>query len=406
MNWTAPATEHQRFFDELSGGDRRQLWARDGRLGEDADLVYLEVGAAPRFRSSRLVPRHMLCPMPGCPCPRFKTAKGGSKRDHFVHEFDPNLVLDHHGPQAAGIHAASLLAQWARGEGMRVERGGGSPPRPVHLSTTGAGRGPVNLVFVAEPLSQSAIRDVTGKAEKDRARICWFLWNRRPLLDRAGGRTPAVASWTKDAFSLARHGSVVWLSPDLRLVGIPNRIGRGLDPSTEVSVVPLLDCRLGERGPVSPDGIISPAAQGFPPEAAVSRTRAPSPTRVRALCRAARIHEIAVVTIHGWLAQELKNVLHDDVKVRHVAAPRFPDHLPAAARASNHPDVIGAALVESLGGADLAVMVDLPQSALEGVAHLSLPCAHCRVRNGGLDELLREVAGFAAARAERRRWDW
>lgn len=394
MSWREPTTAHQRFFDELSGGDRRQLWARDTRLPPDADLVYLDVGEAPRYRREGLVPNHMLCPMPGCPCPRFKTARGGSKRDGFVHEFDPEL--DHHGPVAACIHAASLILQWARQAGRLATREEAPAAHAVGVTASSEGGDAVHLVFVAEQLAAPEIDGVVARARNAGAIICWLLWNRRPLLDAAAAteRRP-LAVWTGHAQKLARYGRVVWLSPDRRLVAIPAGPSRG-QRSTEVFVTPLLDCRMGSAGPLAPgvDSVPDPQREHPSPARRMASPRRTSSQKVRTLCRQARVRDIAIMTLHGWLVAEVREALGGDVNVRHVG-------VPSNAGLDQRPEGLAA----SLRGVDLLVAVELPERA-EGVHRLTLPCARCRVDIGRLDAVLLEVEKFAAARAEKRRWDW
>jgi hypothetical protein len=67
----------------MGGQDRRQLYARDLRLPDDAALVYLPEGEADGFRQDCRA-GHLVCPLPDCPDRRY-IARGGSRRHHFAH---------------------------------------------------------------------------------------------------------------------------------------------------------------------------------------------------------------------------------------------------------------------------------------------------------------------------------
>ena len=212
------ATTHVRFFEELSGGDARQLWARDRRPGRDNALFYLERGEAPKIRRAGLVPGALECPVPGCPCPIFKTVRGGTRRDHFVHDCDPQI--GHHGPEVATIYATEMIQVWLRGI---------LPGRPLvtHTGRDGIvelrarGRKPVSIFFIARPLAPTEHAALHAAAAQN-ALCVFFFWNRRPLLDSV--RDPvrglrALPGRTVRAY--VEHGFVAWLSIDSKSVAVP-----------------------------------------------------------------------------------------------------------------------------------------------------------------------------------------
>jgi hypothetical protein len=64
-------------------GERRQIYARDTRLDENAPLFRLERGQAEASRAAAKA-GYLVCPIPGCEDIRY-TTRAGSRRDHFVH---------------------------------------------------------------------------------------------------------------------------------------------------------------------------------------------------------------------------------------------------------------------------------------------------------------------------------
>lgn len=86
-----------------------QVFARDTRLPDTADLIYLERGHANLVRDD-VNAGHLICPIPGCDDPRF-IVRGGSKRDHFAHK--PGA--SGHAPETVEHHNAKhLIARWLR----------------------------------------------------------------------------------------------------------------------------------------------------------------------------------------------------------------------------------------------------------------------------------------------------
>jgi transcription elongation GreA/GreB family factor len=243
MSTFSVQTGHQRFFQDFSGGDRRQLYAHDPFADSDSKLIFIDEGQADEFRREGLVPARLECPMPGCPCPVFKTARGGSKRDHFVHEFDPEI--DHHGPEAATIYAREIIAEWLRLQASQVEirsHSIGATAAAVQ-GVLGPGDSVTCLFLADEP--EEGLAGLAERFEEIGGGIVWFFWNRRPLLEVGrGGRIenrPVLPGRT--ARSVGARDPVAWLSPDTRLVGIPRR----WHPNTghlELSVAPFFETSL------------------------------------------------------------------------------------------------------------------------------------------------------------------
>ena len=89
----------------------RQLFARDRRLGQDAPLVFIEIGAARQLRAACHA-GDLVCPFPGCPDSRLIT-RGGTRRDHFAHRRALDTIV--HAPER-WYHLCSkyLIGDWVR----------------------------------------------------------------------------------------------------------------------------------------------------------------------------------------------------------------------------------------------------------------------------------------------------
>lgn len=94
-----------------SVSERRQLYARDTRKGDDAPLVYIREGEADALRPDCRA-GHLICPIPGCKDPRY-TTKGGSKRDHFAH-LSAQTDRRHSIEGRCHFFAKELIGQWLK----------------------------------------------------------------------------------------------------------------------------------------------------------------------------------------------------------------------------------------------------------------------------------------------------
>ena len=102
-----------------SGGDFRQLWARDTTEPPDAPLVRIELGEADALRSLCKEGR-LTCPFPGCISPALNTAGGPLRRDHFRHVHRA-VQVEHHPDTFFTYVGKQALAAWLRRQGAEVE---------------------------------------------------------------------------------------------------------------------------------------------------------------------------------------------------------------------------------------------------------------------------------------------
>lgn len=236
------ATEHYLFFEQVSGGDGRQVWARDRRTGQLDDLFFLEHGQAQHLRA--LVPRVLVCPFPGCPCPEFASVvDGGARRDHFRHAFAPDAV-EHRPAIEAVAYGGPLVRHWLRDTGfsavaLRQVSGNGDICAVV---ANGFGIGEVAVVIVGDELSTqdiSAVEHAVASCDM----VHWMLRGQEPLLARAGTGERLVSRFAR---LLSRRGeSVSFLSYNDRLVAVP--LG-SVDVPFEVDVASIRDVVIDARG--------------------------------------------------------------------------------------------------------------------------------------------------------------
>lgn len=232
---------HQRFFAGLTG-DSRQLWARDPRLPLDADLFYLERGAAETVRDAGLVPGVLQCPYPDCPYPLFKTAAGGpQRRDHFRHERNPDL--SHTDAPALAYLGARVLRQWLRDRSFasvvidRMPAIHGTE-RARLLRTWGP---QLAFIVAGRPLLDAEIAVAVGDLPVG-SRVIWIVAGVPGLLDRHNEDRLV----SRFGARLARSGySVIWLNANEQLIATP--MG---DPQIpfEVNVIELRETTLTRSG--------------------------------------------------------------------------------------------------------------------------------------------------------------
>jgi Competence protein CoiA-like family len=92
--------------------ERRQLWALDVRLPEEAPLVRIEPGQASVVRGDCRA-GHLICPLPDCDDRRLTSRGGAFRRDHFAHR----AGAGGHGPESVAHWAAKhLVGIWLRAQ--------------------------------------------------------------------------------------------------------------------------------------------------------------------------------------------------------------------------------------------------------------------------------------------------
>lgn len=168
--------EHRRFQDFISRGDGRQLWALDRRTANSDELFFISEGEAPALRAGWERGRFG-CPVPRCPYPVFKMVRGGSRRDHFVHDHDPNL--DHDGPTAARIYSRELIRR------IVLASGGHTAPADadfLDMSVTLASGRQVGVALICEAMSVDEWDERDRLLGRSGLDVVWFMRNRRPLL--------------------------------------------------------------------------------------------------------------------------------------------------------------------------------------------------------------------------------
>jgi hypothetical protein len=202
--------------------DARQLFARDRRLGQDAPLVFIEIGAARRLRADCHA-GDLVCPFPGCPDPRLIT-RGGTRRDHFAHRraLDP---IAHAPERWYHLCGKYLIGEWARRS---------FPEARVQVDHEAVDNGQVPDVLVVFPDGRRFAFEVqyapltidAWRARHDGYRAqgivdIWLFGHIPPHLRAARGRPGEAARFVftelLEAVELA-GGIARWIDPDVRAV--------------------------------------------------------------------------------------------------------------------------------------------------------------------------------------------
>lgn len=169
---------HQRFFAQTNEGDPRQVYALDMHGDAPAIFFLARGGATQAVRRSARSGAYR-CPVPRCPCPTFKMVRAGSKRDHFVHEFDPGR--DHLDVPPA-FYVTRLLAARMLQEGYNVKIGATLASDVTADVLVQGANGDLAVIFVAsERLSESVIKSQAHAARRFDASARWVFSVPGPL---------------------------------------------------------------------------------------------------------------------------------------------------------------------------------------------------------------------------------
>lgn len=138
----ARVMRHSEFKEwaEANLGDRRQVYARDRRLPDDAPLVYMPEGASAGFYEDAKA-GYLVCPVPGCPSTELSTRGPVSRRHHFFHLHAPPNA--EHNREYERLVVQRLLHDWTNRQplvgGVSLdEEIGGVPVSLLVELTTGA----------------------------------------------------------------------------------------------------------------------------------------------------------------------------------------------------------------------------------------------------------------------------
>jgi hypothetical protein len=242
----------------------RQLFARDRRLDQDAPLVFIEIGAAPRLRADCHA-GHLVCPFPGCADPRLIT-RGGSRRDHFAHRHAADTHT--HAPERwYHLCGKYLIGDWARRHYLAAR---------VQVDHEAVDNGQVPDVLVVfpdgrrfafevqyAPLTIDAWRSRHAGYRAHGIVDIWLFGHIPPHLRVARGRPGEVPRFVftqlLEAVELA-GGIARWIDPDARTIRTPLhalgwrrvRSQSGAWLLVEAPAEPLDACRLDEDGLCAP----------------------------------------------------------------------------------------------------------------------------------------------------------
>jgi hypothetical protein len=238
----------------------RQLFARDRRLGQDAPLVFIEIGAAQQLRADCHA-GDLVCPFPGCPDSRLIT-RGGTRRDHFAHRRALDSVA--HAPERwYHLCGKYLIGDWARRS---------FPEARVQVDHEAVDNGQVPDVLVVFPdgrrfafeVQYAPLTIAAWRARHDGFRAqgivdVWLFGHIPPHLRVARGRPGEAPRFVftelLEAVELA-GGMARWIDPDVRAIRTPlHALGwqRVRSPSgawllVEAPPDPLDACRLEDGG--------------------------------------------------------------------------------------------------------------------------------------------------------------
>jgi hypothetical protein len=247
---------HRDFF--AAAGDARQVWARRPNQQPPAVFFLPEAGVTDEIRR-QCAAGELVCPMDGCPDPRFIARGGELRRHHFAHHV---AHVKHATAAVWRTEAMTMLADWTghyRGADVQAEDRDGlarvrvrsrRSGRRVELQVTYDRRYEPPLKHLAESTTQLLVGHTRGL-----------------LLPRQACQARSDAWWCGEGRLVGeladRDGWALAVNPDQRLVAtvIDSYIAgdAGLIDPRAYSAYPVLcivceldACRLSERGVVTP----------------------------------------------------------------------------------------------------------------------------------------------------------
>lgn len=216
----SPAT-----LSDFQSGETRLIFARhrDG----SPELFMLPDGEAHELRDFTI--ENLLCPVPGCPTPKFTTVRRRVRgRDGFRHFHRPGFA---HEPESQfHVEAKAELARWARSvqpDATVTEELASNAARErvadVMVEHPGARRSALEIQYTAMTPDQWLMRHESYKAQG--IHDIWFLGHTGAQL-RAESRGDSRVELTPAQQLMAGQGSpLIWFNPVLLRVGT-------LDPGT------------------------------------------------------------------------------------------------------------------------------------------------------------------------------
>lgn len=209
MTTTEADSPHQRFFAQTNEGDPRQVYAFDTRC-VDPTVFFLARGGATEDVRRATRAGVFACPVPDCPCPTFKMVRSGSRRDHFVHEFDPGRD---HLEVSPVFYVSRLLAESILRAGFDVLLGATLAANVVADVLIADEHGALVAVFATSArTSERTIRAQAQAARRVGASSRWVFCIPGPL-SRVEDVERKECSWL-----VARQNRGIWVNPIERLV--------------------------------------------------------------------------------------------------------------------------------------------------------------------------------------------
>lgn len=251
--------------------ERRQLFARDLRGAQDAELVFIPEDGAEGVREACRA-GYLVCPVADCPDPRY-IAKGGSRRHHFAHHggaggHAPESFYHQVGKQLLAAHIRKRQPQAEVAVEGHVENG-----QVADVLV----RSPLSGRRYAFELQYSPLTVEAWRARHEGYRAlgiidCWVFGHTPPHLRAAAGAGLGFVALTPLAMELFHQGlPVIFLNPDEQAVATAllqchlhqlrrgGQLREGLPQETSeraavLSVDPLSFCEPYARGLLTPTG--------------------------------------------------------------------------------------------------------------------------------------------------------
>ncbi len=195
---------HQRFFALTNEGDPRQVYALDTRCDAPAIFFLGRGGATSRVRQDTRDGAYA-CPVPDCPCPTFKMVRAGSKRDHFVHEFDPGRD---HLQVTPSFYVSRLIGERLMREGFHVVLDATlARDVVVDVLVEDENESLLAIFVTSRRLSEATIKAQSEAARRLRAAARWIFCVPGPLAD--------VRDVHRKDFTwlVARQNRGIWINP-------------------------------------------------------------------------------------------------------------------------------------------------------------------------------------------------
>lgn len=233
-------------------GETRQVYAKDRMAPAGARFVYLPDGEAARFRIG-CKGGALICPVPGCPDPRYRAVGGEIRRHHFRHVVAPKVA---HAPESFHhLCAKDVMAAWLADNGAEVTLEDRSTLafRPDILAAfPGGQRLAVEIQYASIGLAQWRARH--RRYERQGLPVIWLFGHMAPYVNwrsvGLGGQPSTVASTGFLAAAEAEGIELRWIDPENQLIisatrADQERVGYRVR-STEIAVArhQLADCTI------------------------------------------------------------------------------------------------------------------------------------------------------------------